>query len=116
MWAGVSTPTLVSRWALFASAIWSPDAPTPTLLVAACADSAAFLTLSMNPIRCLASVEVVRRPIAAGSPRLFRLPARAEPVMASDHETLRSAVYALEHNLGVVRAAIVGVGDVLTAG
>src|SRR3954449_9066029 len=50
MWAGVSTPTLVSRWALFASAIWSADAPTPTLLVAACADSAAFFTLSMKPI------------------------------------------------------------------
>src|SRR3954452_7895669 len=50
MWAGVSTPTLVSRWALFASAIWSADAPTPTLLVAACADSAAFFILSMKPI------------------------------------------------------------------
>src|ERR1700736_4200231 len=49
MCAGVSTPTLVSFCALFARSIWPADAPTPTLLVAACADSAAPLSRSKNP-------------------------------------------------------------------
>ena len=50
MCAGVSTPSLRSFFALLASAICSPEAPTPILLVAACADSAAPLIRSRNPI------------------------------------------------------------------
>src|ERR1700733_2710293 len=50
MCAGVSTPVLVSFCARFARSIWPADAPTPNLLVVACADSAAPLSRSKNPI------------------------------------------------------------------
>src|SRR3954469_25616621 len=69
MWAGVAAPTLVGRWALFASGIWSADAPTPTLLVAACADSAAFFTLSMKPITASLPLRLLPARATAGHPQ-----------------------------------------------
>src|SRR5690349_3144529 len=50
MWPGVSTPASIRRLPLLASAIWPASAPTPTLLVCACTDSAAPLILSRNPM------------------------------------------------------------------
>src|SRR3954469_19961378 len=53
MCAGVSTPSFISAFARFARSIWPDVAPTPTLLVTACAPSAAFLTRSINPMAWL---------------------------------------------------------------
>src|SRR5664279_6278518 len=81
MCAGVSTPTLVSFCALFARSIWPADAPTPNLLVAACADSAAPFSRSKNPTRhpqfpvVLQTVRLQRQPesILAHPDRFDRL-------------------------------------------
>src|SRR5215208_5253104 len=60
MWAGVSTPLLISHWARWARAMWCGDGPALTLPVVAWADPARPFKRSMNPMVLLLSLLTMR--------------------------------------------------------